>query len=451
MRGACAVQAASLALVGLACGRSQLSTLSPRGPGPDAAPPSIEAGTPAPDSQARGSGQDATADDVMIQSSATADAALSDGFESATDSAESRGYHHYTALALATGEGHVCALMDNRRIKCWGTNDEGELGYGDTRARGANSSDMGDALPVVDLGTDRTAIAIAAGQAATCAILDNGTAKCWGLPMLNGSGATKPIGTNPADMGDDLLPLDFGGRRPVQVAMGHYYAFALMDDQTIWSWGGSAPSAPAPIDLGTLKPVKDMSVTDQGLAVLYQDGTLGYEMRGKSYLDALTQSHVRTISGAYSSDTCAIYDDGTNECVSGPAKDQIPLPTTTVSLGTMTDGEICALLADGSVQCLGVPCPYATSFVCNGVCPTPMTYWCSTNNPTIPLGQAATAVTSGGSAFSCALLVSGDIKCWGGSPVLPPPVWSGAEIGYSQMGGTLTYGPWNPIDLGSGP
>ncbi len=39
---------------------------------------------------------------------------------------------------------------------------------------------MGDNLPVVDLGSGRTAKVIAAGGSHTCAILDNSSIKCWG-------------------------------------------------------------------------------------------------------------------------------------------------------------------------------------------------------------------------------------------------------------------------------
>ena len=40
--------------------------------------------------------------------------------------------------------------------------------------------EMGDSLPAVALGTGRTAVAITAGASHTCALLDNGTVKCWG-------------------------------------------------------------------------------------------------------------------------------------------------------------------------------------------------------------------------------------------------------------------------------
>ncbi|MCP4756161.1 MAG: hypothetical protein GY866_35310, partial [Proteobacteria bacterium] len=59
-----------------------------------------------------------------------------------------------TAEELALGEDHTCALLDNGAIKCWGRNDYGQLGLGDTNHRGDESGEMGDDLPSVDLGSN---------------------------------------------------------------------------------------------------------------------------------------------------------------------------------------------------------------------------------------------------------------------------------------------------------
>jgi alpha-tubulin suppressor-like RCC1 family protein len=83
-----------------------------------------------------------------------------------------------TAVAVSAGAFHTCAILDTGAVTCWGLNDKGQLGYGDTTNR--TSADLGSALTTVNLGTGRTATAIAAGGAFTCAILDNGTLKCWG-------------------------------------------------------------------------------------------------------------------------------------------------------------------------------------------------------------------------------------------------------------------------------
>jgi hypothetical protein len=48
--------------------------------------------------------------------------------------------------------GSTCVVLDNDTIKCWGDNFYGQLGLGDTSARGDNGGEMGNSLPVVDLG-----------------------------------------------------------------------------------------------------------------------------------------------------------------------------------------------------------------------------------------------------------------------------------------------------------
>jgi E3 ubiquitin-protein ligase HERC3 len=86
-----------------------------------------------------------------------------------------------TALAVTAGMLHTCALLDNGSVKCWGDNSNGQLGLGDTVPRRNGTPDeMGDNLPAVQLGLDRTAKAIAAGAAFTCALLDTNQIKCWG-------------------------------------------------------------------------------------------------------------------------------------------------------------------------------------------------------------------------------------------------------------------------------
>merc|ERR1712061_331803 len=111
--------------------------------------------------------------------------------------------------------GHTCALLDNGAVKCWGNNYRGELGLGDTTSRGANSGEMGDSLPEVDLGTDRTAASVVAGYGYTCALLDNGAVKCWGSGLKGrlGLGDTARRGDSSDEMGDSLPEVDLGTDR----------------------------------------------------------------------------------------------------------------------------------------------------------------------------------------------------------------------------------------------
>lgn len=50
----------------------------------------------------------------------------------------------------------------------------------DNTSRGFLPSDMGEDLALVNLGTGRTATRIGCGQHHTCAVLDDGSLKCWG-------------------------------------------------------------------------------------------------------------------------------------------------------------------------------------------------------------------------------------------------------------------------------
>ena len=95
---------------------------------------------------------------------------------------------------VRAGGAFTCALLTNRTMKCWGWGPHGELGYGDTDARGDNAGEMGNVLPAVQLGTGRRARAISAGAFHTCALLDNGTVKCWGRDdYVSALNTTSPV------------------------------------------------------------------------------------------------------------------------------------------------------------------------------------------------------------------------------------------------------------------
>jgi hypothetical protein len=110
------------------------------------------------------------------------------------------------------GSAHTCALLDDRTVKCWGRNGYGRLGYGDTRDRGDDAGETGDALSAVALGAGRTAVSIVAGSAHTCALLDDRTVKCWGRNGYGrlGYGDTRDRGDGAGEMGDALPALALG-------------------------------------------------------------------------------------------------------------------------------------------------------------------------------------------------------------------------------------------------
>eukprot|EP01083_Nonionella_stella_P224553 799212_1 len=107
---------------------------------------------------------------------------------------------------------HSCALSTTNEVKCWGRNHYGQLGYGDTRDRGGGPNEMGDSLPVVNLGSDFTPVSIAVGGYHVCAISATKDIKCWGRNEYGtlGIGDSGNRGDGPNEMGDNLPNIDLG-------------------------------------------------------------------------------------------------------------------------------------------------------------------------------------------------------------------------------------------------
>jgi alpha-tubulin suppressor-like RCC1 family protein len=146
------------------------------------------------------------------------------------------------ATSVAAGRAHTCAILDDGSVKCWGASGSGQLGAGDRRTRGAQRGEMGDDLPAVDLGASRRATAISTKGNFTCALLDDGAVKCWGdnYAGMLGLGDTADRGDEPGEMGDDLPAVDIGSnRRATNLDVGTDHACAILDDGAVKCWGAN--------------------------------------------------------------------------------------------------------------------------------------------------------------------------------------------------------------------
>jgi alpha-tubulin suppressor-like RCC1 family protein len=143
---------------------------------------------------------------------------------------------------VALGGEHTCARLDDGSVKCWGHNDVGQLGLGDEIDRGDGGGEMGNSLPFVDLGPGRTARKITAGLNHTCAILDDGSVKCWGHNFTGqlGQGNTFDRGNSGFEMGNWLSAIELGtGRTAIKIDAGNDHTCALLDDDSVKCWGAN--------------------------------------------------------------------------------------------------------------------------------------------------------------------------------------------------------------------
>src|SRR5262249_54564811 len=76
------------------------------------------------------------------------------------------------AVSLAGGYNHACALIGDGSMRCWGDNADGQLGD--------PSVATGSAVPVTVSGING-ATAFITGAFHTCALLTDRTLRCWGL------------------------------------------------------------------------------------------------------------------------------------------------------------------------------------------------------------------------------------------------------------------------------
>jgi alpha-tubulin suppressor-like RCC1 family protein len=112
---------------------------------------------------------------------------------------------HY-ATQISTGLDYSCAVLDGGFLKCWGYNKYGQLGLQDQYNRGANAGEMGTNLPYVEPEPGMAVLSVKTGLLHTCAVLANNKIKCWGANYSGQLGfeADYSRGAFPFTMGTSL-------------------------------------------------------------------------------------------------------------------------------------------------------------------------------------------------------------------------------------------------------
>lgn len=140
--------------------------------------------------------------------------------------------------AVSMGNSYGCALLESGQVRCWGYNRWGQLGQGNI---GNYSSMHAQQVPLVPLGPGRTARAIAAGHSTTCVILDTGQVRCWGYNGSGNLGQGTVAEISDTRTPDQIPVVNLGpGRTARALAVGSQHACALLDDGSVRCWGGNA-------------------------------------------------------------------------------------------------------------------------------------------------------------------------------------------------------------------
>lgn len=111
--------------------------------------------------------------------------------------------------ALSVGSQHSCALLASGAMQCWGSNQWAQLG---------NTTNAGTTVPnpePLDVAApDAATAAIAAGRTHTCAVSSNGAVRCWGSNNVGQLG--NPIDAGTVTLNPVPLPVtDLGGAAAV--------------------------------------------------------------------------------------------------------------------------------------------------------------------------------------------------------------------------------------------
>ena len=292
-------------------------------------------------------------------------------------------------MSVASGIDHSCAILDDLTLKCWGRNDMGMLGLGDTNHRGDSPGEMGDSLPTVDVGSGKTVNRVSASYH-TCVILDDSSVKCWGRNGDGwlGYGDTLTRGELPNEMGNSLPVVNLGeNMKATDISLGLGHTCALLHDTSVKCWGRN--------NLGQLG-----------------DGTLS-----NKYIPTLaTEVSAKSISCG-GDNTCAILTDDSVKCWGGNSfGDVSSMKAKAIALGL---NHLCLILLDGSV-------------------------WCS-DIGSVDLGTGRTAKQiSSGKVHTCVVLDDNLLACWG--------LNADGQLGlgdtsnrWSQFGNNLPI-----VDLGTG-
>lgn len=271
----------------------------------------------------------------------------------------------FTPEQVSVGDGTTCAVVDDGTVRCWGRNKYGQVGDGTKVERRSPVKVAGIA----------NASAVSVGFDHACALLADHTVRCWGANTAGQLGD----GTQTARTGAVAVT---GVTTATAISAGGSATCALLADASVvcWGWGlhqGATIAEPTPIAMPGLAPAIAVSV-------------------GGSVCSILTDHTVR----CWGSNSVGELGDGTQTKPDAPVQ---ALGVTGATAVVVASSHACAVVAFGNVKCWGYNEAHQLGTDAPGVNPTPTT---------VPGVTGATAITASNST-TCALIGDGTTRCWG--------------------------------------
>lgn len=157
-------------------------------------------------------------------------------------------------VQLESGPQNTCALLSNDTLKCWGKSSMGELGDGIAGAHVIGDDELPSSIPDTPLTAGGAhAKQVVIGYHHMCLLLTDGTVKCWGRRDVLGYGAAAPQ--------QPMRPLDSPpvsvappGTSVTQLSAGWHHTCALLSDGSVRCWGTNGQGL---LGLGNITPVGD--------------------------------------------------------------------------------------------------------------------------------------------------------------------------------------------------
>lgn len=315
---------------------------------------------------------------------------------------------------IAAGNFHTCVIMVDGTVRCWGLNDQGQLGVGAIATIGDNAGEMPPAI--TPLGG--IAIQLSLGASHSCALMLGGAVKCWGDAAQGqlGQGSTTDIGVAPGQMPPPDVPL---GEAAVAIGGGGGHTCALLASGSVKCWGqnsagqlgqgnitnlGDNPGEMPPPSINLGGAVAQLAVSQGSNCTILQTGAV--KCWGDGVNGALGYGNINSI--------------GDNPGEMPPA--DVNLGGAASFLGSSgVSAFMCAAMRSGNLTCWG--------FNSNGQ----LGRGDAVNHGGAPgdVPPAATPVSGAvyqiatGGFFTCVMLIDSSVQCWGAAGV--------GQLGYENI------------------